>query len=222
MSKPEKPAGSRAVARQPGRPRGDSQLRDRLLEAALAEFAEHGFGGASMRRIAQAAGATPAMAHYYFGDKRGLYRAILEHTLAPALAEIRGQTQEALEGGDPIARFVRAFMRRLAGEPGIAAVLARDLLTPDSEIREVLIRGSGRSGADAVRGIIRHEIGCGRLRRDLDPELAALSLLSLCAFPFLAPPVAGHVLDEPPTPEQVERLATHTLALFFQGAEVRP
>lgn len=207
------------TGRSPGRPRGDSSVRDRLLEAARQGFAQHGFRGASVRRIAQAAGATPAMAHYYFGNKRDLYRAMLEHALEPLLTDVRSEAQRALEGGDPIARIVRAYMGRLAAAPEIAVLLARDVLAPGGETRDEFVTGFARQSADAVRGIIRHEIGCGRLRRDLDPELAALSLLSLCAFPFLAAPVASQTLDYRADPEHIERLAAHTITLFFRGTE---
>lgn len=219
MSRPDDSANEPSSSRRPGRPAGDSGVRARLLEAALSGFAEHGFRGASVRRIARAAGTTPAMAHYYFGDKRGLYRAMLEHTLEPLLAEVRSEAQRALEGGDPIARFVRACMGRLASAPEIAALLVRDVLAPGGEMRDEFVAGFARHGADAVRGIMRHEIGCGRLRRDLDPDLAALSLLSLCAFPFIAAPAASRVLEYTPDADHVEQLAAHTITLFFRGAE---
>jgi len=50
--------------------------RERLLQAALRCFAEHGFEKTSTRMIAQAAGANLAAIRYYFGDKAGIYRAV--------------------------------------------------------------------------------------------------------------------------------------------------
>lgn len=52
--------------------------RERILEAATAEFAAHGLGGARVDRIAARAGANKALLYYYFGDKDGLFRAVLE------------------------------------------------------------------------------------------------------------------------------------------------
>jgi len=52
--------------------------RNRLLDAALALFADHGFAKTSTREIAQAAQANIASISYYFGDKQGLYRAVFE------------------------------------------------------------------------------------------------------------------------------------------------
>lgn len=52
------------------------EARNRLLDAALALFAEKGYAKTSTREIAQAAQANIASISYYFGDKEGLYRAV--------------------------------------------------------------------------------------------------------------------------------------------------
>lgn len=52
------------------------EARTRLLDAALALFAEKGFAKTSIREIAQAAQVNVAAISYYFGDKAGLYRAV--------------------------------------------------------------------------------------------------------------------------------------------------
>jgi len=51
----------------------------RLLEAAEDHFGDHGFAGASLRSICQAAGVNLASVKYYFGDKEGLYIATVKH-----------------------------------------------------------------------------------------------------------------------------------------------
>ncbi len=57
--------------------RSDGQeARQRLLDAALALFADQGFAKTSTREIAQAAQVNIAAISYYFGDKAGLYRAV--------------------------------------------------------------------------------------------------------------------------------------------------
>jgi AcrR family transcriptional regulator len=52
------------------------RTRERLIEAAGAVFAEGGYRGATMREIAQRAGANLAAAHYHFGSKQDLYREV--------------------------------------------------------------------------------------------------------------------------------------------------
>ncbi|MBQ9888196.1 MAG: TetR/AcrR family transcriptional regulator, partial [Bacteroidales bacterium] len=51
---------------------------NRILEAAEAEFLEQGYDGARTISIAERAGVTHAMLHYYFRTKEQLFHRILE------------------------------------------------------------------------------------------------------------------------------------------------
>ena len=65
-------------ARTPAAARDASGSRTRILDAATAEFARHGLGGARVDRIAAAASANKRMLYYYFGNKEALFAAVLE------------------------------------------------------------------------------------------------------------------------------------------------
>jgi AcrR family transcriptional regulator len=54
-----------------------SGTEKRLLEATGAIFAEHGYRSATVRQICEKARANIAAVNYHFGDKEGLYRAVL-------------------------------------------------------------------------------------------------------------------------------------------------
>ncbi len=72
-----------APRRGRGRPAGDGNSRDAVLDAASRAFATHGFDGASVRRIAAEAGVDPGMLRHWFGDKLGLFRAALAANALP-------------------------------------------------------------------------------------------------------------------------------------------
>jgi AcrR family transcriptional regulator len=55
--------------------------RDRILSAAVHEFADKGFAGGRLDTICAAARANIRMVYHYFTDKAGLYVAVLEHVL---------------------------------------------------------------------------------------------------------------------------------------------
>ncbi len=59
--------------------------RGRILEAAAPLFAAEGFAGTSTRAIAQAAGVNIATLAYHFGDKQGLYAALVDRVYARLL-----------------------------------------------------------------------------------------------------------------------------------------
>ena len=53
-----------------------------ILRVAVAEFAAHGLAGARVDEITAQTKTSKRMIYYYFGDKKGLYRAALEHVYA--------------------------------------------------------------------------------------------------------------------------------------------
>ncbi len=67
------------------RPSQKNQVREenekRILEAAEIVFAEHGYKGATTKRIAEIAGIPKANLHYYFSTKESLYRRVLDNIL---------------------------------------------------------------------------------------------------------------------------------------------
>ncbi len=61
------------------RSRSDGErTRERILDAALPLFAQHGYAGASIRAIAKEAGVNVATLAYHFDDKDGLYNTVVQ------------------------------------------------------------------------------------------------------------------------------------------------
>lgn len=64
--------------------RDSEATRRRILEAAIAEFAEYGLAGARVDRIAEAAQSNKQLIYQYFGSKEGLFRTVIAQELARA------------------------------------------------------------------------------------------------------------------------------------------
>jgi AcrR family transcriptional regulator len=77
--------------------------RQRLLTAAAAEFVAHGVAGARVDRIAAAAGANKRLIYDYFGDKDGLFDAVLDRFTEDAVGAV------PIEAGDLPAYAARLF-----------------------------------------------------------------------------------------------------------------
>jgi AcrR family transcriptional regulator len=69
-------------------PRDADATRRRLLDAAFAEFAEHGIAGARVDRIAAAAESNKAQIYHYFGSKTQLFDAVFQQATAEMEAEV--------------------------------------------------------------------------------------------------------------------------------------
>lgn len=81
-----------------------------LLRAGRELYPSLGCAGLSVRRVAQEAGANPAMVHYHFGSKEGFLRALFEATYEDMFA---GLAQEAAAPADPVQRL-HAALRAMA------------------------------------------------------------------------------------------------------------
>jgi AcrR family transcriptional regulator len=62
--------------------RNAEATRERILEAATAEFSAHGVAGARVDRVAAAAGCNKNLIYVYFGSKETLFNAVLNKHLA--------------------------------------------------------------------------------------------------------------------------------------------
>jgi hypothetical protein len=69
--------------------------------------------------------------------------------------------------------------------------------------------------------VLRREREQGRIRHDIDPQFAAVSMLSLCVFPFASLPVTGPVLGFRPEGEALEHFIEHSIRLFRDGCAAR-
>jgi AcrR family transcriptional regulator len=198
---------------RPGRPprqRAQASPREALLDAAGRLFAERGPAPHSLRAVAAEAGVTPAMVHYYFGDKHGLVEAMLERALARVLERVR-----KVERFDALpATLTEVF----GAHPWIAPLLVREVLAEGGSFRERFIESYASKVAFAVPAMLQREIDAGRLRADLDPRLAFVSLLGMLAFAFIARPVLEPALGVRYDASFLARLAEHTRRLFLEGA----
>ena len=69
---------ARAKSPRLRRKRDPEGMQRKILDAATAEFADHGYGGARVERISRRARTVDRMLYYYFGSKEALFRAVLE------------------------------------------------------------------------------------------------------------------------------------------------
>jgi len=195
----------------------DPAARAKILAAAEALFAEHGFAGVGVRQIAAAAGVNGAMIHYYFGNKESLYRAIIEN----AAATVRGLIAEAITSAttleEGLTRFVKAYAGYLFGHPHLARILSREMLAGGKHIMEIIPKYA-TTNYGMLREAMAEGIRGGELR-DIDVDLAPISLIGMIiVFQLIRPLIAIGLGKIQFDDRFIERLAVHTVNLFLNGA----
>lgn len=112
--------------------------RDRILDAARAEFAARGYDRTSIRGIAKAAGVDPALVHHYFGTKEQVFTAAIEVAFEPALSVPDVLSQGPEQAGARLARyFFGVWENPVSRAPLLATV--RSAMTNDTAA--ALLRG---------------------------------------------------------------------------------
>jgi TetR/AcrR family transcriptional regulator len=168
-----------ARSRKTSRPRDASATREALLDAATLVFAEQGFAGARVDEIAARAGVNKALIYAYYGDKTGIYRAVLTAHLDefadPAFCEA-----DAAEAGPrrALEDVVRRFFRLLIRHRSFARLLAWDLLSNGKSGRDVILEAAGPL-LELISVLVDRGRATGELRPSTDPELFRSALFSL-------------------------------------------
>jgi AcrR family transcriptional regulator len=120
----------------------DRETRARLVEEGRRLFATHGFRRVTVREICKAAGANVAAVNYYFGDKLGLYREVLDAAIA-VMQQTTEQAREAGKGGtseQKLRAFIRVFLQRLGQvrDPWIHQMMTHEMAEPTDALDEVV------------------------------------------------------------------------------------
>ncbi len=158
------------------------RTRERILEAALALFAERGYEATTMRDVAREAGASLGLAYRYFASKEEFALALYMR-LAEESEEWAG---EGLDGGTIAGRFERAMVEKLdqvSPHRGPLAALLSRALDPNSPISAL---GEGTAAVREKMGGVFLEVVRGasdapkeKQARELGNVLYALHLAIL-------------------------------------------
>lgn len=142
--------------------------RRALIESAAAElFAERGYAGATLERIAAAAGVTKPVLYRHFAGKKALHMALLERHRDELLGELaRNATAEGLLE-QRIPRILDAWFAYVERNPYAWRMLFRDT-TGDPEI-QAFHRELQRSARELTAALIAGEPGLSIPDRQLEP-----------------------------------------------------
>lgn len=202
--------------------REGSNGRERILAAALREFADEGYTGASTSVIAAAAGVTQPMVHYHFKSKEALWRAVVDAVFAEDLFADLDTELRDLSGADALKVFLRRLVRSAASHPEFARLMAREGARPGPRLRW-MVKEHVRKRFDGFTALLRRGIADG-WAKDLPVEHVAFFVIGasvhLSAVPALARELYGIDSFAPATlDEQSEALVELVMRGLLQTPE---
>jgi TetR/AcrR family transcriptional regulator len=158
---------STVVGEEAGKPRPQTRIQrekqDIILDAALDVFSVHGFRGATIDQIAEAARMSKPNLLYYFPRKEEIHKQLITRMLATWLAPLR----EMDETGDPIPE-IRSYIRRkleMARDfPRESRLFANEMLQGAPRIYDILA-GELRELVDDKAGVLMRWMEEGKISR---------------------------------------------------------
>lgn len=145
------------------RTRIQTEKREIILEAALEAFSQHGYRGATIDQIAEAAGMSKPNLLYYFRSKEDIHVTLMQRLLETWLAPLK----ELDDIGDPLAELSAYIRRKLEiarDYPRESRLFANEILQGAPRIMP-MIEGELKSLVDEKARIIRGWMAAGRIAR---------------------------------------------------------
>jgi AcrR family transcriptional regulator len=187
---------------------------ERILEAALAAFAERGFDGATTREIAAAAGVPQGLVTYHYAGKQALWEAAVDALFGEMQREL-GAAFEVLRDVDPATRWrtvIKRFVRFIARRPELHRLMTHEGSQDGPRLR-FLVERHIQPLFDASTALIR-EAAPG-----IDAAHLHYVLLGAGAHLFTVAPEFERVTGRDPlTPEMIEAQAEAVVDWVVDGA----
>ena len=138
-----------------------AENEERILDAALEIFSRHGFRGATIDQIADAAGMSKPNLLYYFRRKQDMYEALIGRLLDTWLEPLR----EMREDGDPLPElrsYIRRKLEMSRDYPRESRLFANEILQGAPRIRR-LLESELKPLVDEKAEVIRRWMRAGKL-----------------------------------------------------------
>jgi AcrR family transcriptional regulator len=119
------------------------ERREEILDAALAEFAEHGYHGGSTEGIARRAGISQPYVFRLFGTKQELFKAVVARCFRETL-EMFQRAAEGKRGPEALEAMGKAYVERLLTDrKRLQLQMQAYAACEDEEVCEVVRQGYG-------------------------------------------------------------------------------
>ena len=174
---------TKGVPRRTLAPRDPERTRSNILVAATVEFSGKGLDGARVDEIARRSGVNKRMIYHYFGDKEGLYLAVLEKSytaIRTAEIDLSLVDQDPVEGMRTLVRFTWKY---LVTHPEFLSLLASENLHHAANLKKLPhIRELHSPLIGMISEVLQRGVKRKLFRKGVDPTQLYISIAALGFF----------------------------------------
>ena len=169
-----------------------------ILEAAEQEFFTKGYNGARTTTIAERAGVTHAMLHYYYRTKEQLFEKILDKNMSPItniMISAMGNTD--LPFVERLKQSIASHFDFVANNPLLPHFILNEIISRPE--RYEMMQNKLSAAANDIFSNMQAEIDQLSQRGEIewiDAKMLFMSIFSLNIFPFVAYPMAELIMGD--------------------------
>lgn len=207
-----------AAEKNGGRTNDPDKTRADILKMAISEFSEKGYDGARVDEIAELTETSKRMIYYYYGNKEGLFHAVLEECYTgirsieslldldvyPPEEALRRLVQNTFDYHNDHPEFVRLVMNENMLK-GLHVETLPSLKTRNQSVIEMLQRLLGRG------------VAAGVMRTGIDPVELHMNISALCFYNVSNRHTFSRIFDRDMTSREFAEARRESIAQLILG-----
>jgi TetR/AcrR family transcriptional regulator len=171
------------------------RTKDLILDAALAEFAENGLGGARIEVIAKKAHVNKQALYYHFDSKDGLYKATIEYGYKLVRSFDSPANDEALSPPERLSNIISGYFDNINEHQAVVSLVAEENRLRGKHLsNSKFVTDINAPFVERVRTVYEDGVAQGRFRADVDPHQLWITIVSVSQFPFSNAYTISHIL----------------------------
>ena len=151
-----------------------------ILDAAAKIFAEAGFEGARVDKIANRAGVNKAMIYYHVGDKKALYARVLHNVLGDTAARMDARIKVAETPAEKLQAYIRSLAETFDRHSYLPPILMREIASGGAHLSDIVV-----GDLAAIVGLLTEVLREGKEKgefTDVNPLLIHLMVIGGFSF----------------------------------------
>ncbi len=164
-----------------------------ILSAAALEFAERGYAGARVDRIARRAAVNKAMLYYHFKSKQHIYRTLLRDMFTRTAGRLQAIAGSQAAPAAKIDRVIADIAALVQEHPFFPAIMLREVAEGGAHLDRATLLALA-SVPRTVAAIVEEGVAAGAFR-PIHPVFAYFSILAPVVFYLAGTPIRKEISD---------------------------
>jgi TetR/AcrR family fatty acid metabolism transcriptional regulator len=194
----------------------EPEKRRSILHAAVRVFAERGYHGCRIADVARAAGVAYGLVYHYFRNKDELLESVFAEQWTILVNALRAIEEGPGTAAERIAGMCAFAMDVYKTAPSAVRVLMLEVTRTPNALRAGSTPQTFASAVGIVADVVRRGQATGELRTDVEPLVAAASMLGAIEM-TLTGLVMGVVRPPGPPDEEIDRVKAQLIELVLGG-----